>query len=150
MLDDKALDLLFREARSQNAYADVPISDDTLKALYDIWKYGPTSANCSPARVVFVRSEEGKAKLLPHLMGGNQEKTKSAAVCAIIGHDVKFYDRIPIRSWGLTCSYRQRRWRRQQNSSHSSSNSNSGLRNWCYLKSTPALRSLSHRSWIGR
>jgi 3-hydroxypropanoate dehydrogenase len=48
-----------------------------------------------PARVVFVRSEEGKAKLLPHLMGGNQEKTKSAAVCAIIGHDVKFYDRIP-------------------------------------------------------
>ena len=80
MLDNKSLDLLFREARSQNAYADVPISDDTLKALYDIWKYGPTSANCSPARVVFVRSEEGKAKLLPHLMGGNQEKTKSAAV----------------------------------------------------------------------
>ena len=56
MLDDKALDLLFREARSQNAYADVPISDDTLKALYDIWKSGPMSANCSPARVVFVRS----------------------------------------------------------------------------------------------
>jgi 3-hydroxypropanoate dehydrogenase len=95
MLDNKSLDLLFREARSQNAYVDAPISDDTLKALYDVWKYGPTSANCSPARVVFVRSEEGKAKLLPHLMGGNQVKTKSAAVCAIIGHDVKFYDRIP-------------------------------------------------------
>jgi 3-hydroxypropanoate dehydrogenase len=48
MLDNKALDLLFREARSQNAYIDTPISDDTLKALYDVWKYGPTSANCSP------------------------------------------------------------------------------------------------------
>ena len=84
-LDNKALDLLFREARSQNAYVNAPLTDDMLKELYDIWKYGPTSANCSPARVIFVRSEEGKAKLLPHLMGGNQEKTKSAAVCAIIG-----------------------------------------------------------------
>ena len=94
-LDNKALDLLFREARSQNAYVNASLTDDMLKELYDLWKYGPTSANCSPARVIFVRSEEGKAKLLPHLMGGNQEKTKSAAVCAIIGHDVKFYDRIP-------------------------------------------------------
>ena len=68
-LDNNALDLLFREARSQNAYVNAPLTDDMLKELYDIWKYGPTSANCSPARVIFVRSEEGKAKLLPHLMG---------------------------------------------------------------------------------
>lgn len=95
MLDDDALDQLFRAARSHNGFFDSPVSDETLKELYDLWKFGPTSANCSPARVVFVRTEEGKAKLLPHLMEGNRAKTQAAPVCAVIGHDMKFYDRIP-------------------------------------------------------
>jgi 3-hydroxypropanoate dehydrogenase len=94
-LDTSALAQLFTAARSHNDWHDRAISDSDLQHLYDIWKYGPTSANCSPARVVFVRSEAARERLMPHLSSGNQAKTCAAPVCAIIGYDVKFYDRIP-------------------------------------------------------
>lgn len=95
MLDDKGLDLIFRKARSQNGWAEAPVSDDMLKALYEVWKWGPTSANCSPARILFIRSQAGKERLRPHLMPANVEKTMTAPVCAIIGYHKKFYERIP-------------------------------------------------------
>jgi len=94
-LAQAAIDQIFTDARTHNFWLDKPVSDDTLKALYDIMKWGPTSANCSPARIVFVTSADAKAKLKPLLMEGNQEKTMAAPVCAIIGHDVEFYERIP-------------------------------------------------------
>jgi 3-hydroxypropanoate dehydrogenase len=94
-LDTSALAQLFTAARSHNDWHNRAISDSDLQHLYDIWKYGPTSANCSPARVVFVRSEAARERLMPHLSSGNQAKTCAAPVCAIIGYDVKFYDRIP-------------------------------------------------------
>ena len=94
-LGDEALDIIFREARTHNAWTDKPVPEQTLKALYDLMKWGPTSANMSPARIVFVTSKEAKAKLEPALMEGNRAKTMAAPVTAIIGYDVKFYDRLP-------------------------------------------------------
>jgi 3-hydroxypropanoate dehydrogenase len=94
-LDAAALDLLFREARSHNKWQDKPVSDELLHELYDLMKFGPTSANCSPARIVFVRSKEGKEKLAPALSSGNTEKTMSAPVTAIIAYDPKFYEKLP-------------------------------------------------------
>jgi len=79
-----ALDQLFLEARSQNAWSDEDVPDAVLKELVDITKMGPTSANCCPARFVFVKSEDAKKRLKPHLSQGNVEKTMSAPVCAII------------------------------------------------------------------
>lgn len=95
VLDDKTLDQLFREARTHNGFTDKPVSDEMLQAIYDLYKWGPTSANCEPARIVFVRSDEGKKRLLPHLMESNQAKTLEAPVCAIIGFDTKFYENLP-------------------------------------------------------
>ncbi|MGC6475953.1 MAG: malonic semialdehyde reductase [Parvibaculales bacterium] len=95
MLDEKSLEVLFTKARSQNGWLDMPVSDETLRDLYDVWKYGPTSANCSPARIVYVRSAAGKARLAQHLIPDNKEKTLAAPVCAVIGHHRQFYDRIP-------------------------------------------------------
>ncbi len=94
-LSQEAIDTIFLEARTQNAFTDKPVSDATLVALYDLYKWGPTSANCEPMRVLFVRSDEGKARLLPHLMEGNQAKTKQAPVTAVIGFDTLFYKRLP-------------------------------------------------------
>ncbi|MEQ9146263.1 MAG: malonic semialdehyde reductase [Parvibaculaceae bacterium] len=94
-LDDASLDTIFRTARSFNAWTDKPVSDGTLGEIYDLMKWGPTSANCSPARIVFVRSDEAKEKLLPALLPQNQVKTKEAPVCAIIGQDLEFYEKIP-------------------------------------------------------
>lgn len=94
-LSDDALDLIFREARTHNAWQDKPVTDEQLKEIYDLFKWGPTSANMSPARLVFVKSEEEKERLLPALMEGNREKTRQAPVTAIIGYDVKFYERLP-------------------------------------------------------
>lgn len=93
-LDDKSLDIIFREARTHNAWTDKPVSDETLMALYDLMKWGPTSANCSPARIVFVKSKEAKEKLAPALSAGNLEKTMAAPVTAIVGYDVEFYERL--------------------------------------------------------
>ncbi|HCX66818.1 malonic semialdehyde reductase [Parvibaculum sp.] len=94
-LGDEALDVIFREARTHNAWKDEPVSDETLKQLYDLMKWGPTSANMSPARIIFVKSKEAKEKLAPALTEGNLKKTMEAPVTAIIGYDVKFYERLP-------------------------------------------------------
>ncbi|MGB1550301.1 MAG: malonic semialdehyde reductase, partial [Parvibaculales bacterium] len=95
MLDQASLDLLFTQARSHNDFDPTPVSDDKLRALYDVMKMGPTSANCCPARLVFVTSDEAKARLMPFIIESNIEKVTNAPVCAIIANDVKFYDRIP-------------------------------------------------------
>lgn len=94
-LDDKSLDTIFREARTHNAWEDKQVSDDTLKALYDLMKWGPTSANCSPARIIFVKSKEAKEKLATVVSEGNLKKTMQAPVTAVIGYDVEFYERLP-------------------------------------------------------
>ena len=94
-IEAAGLDLLFREARSHNKWTDKPVSDETLHELYDLLKFGPTSANCSPARFVFIRSKEGKEKLAPALSSGNMEKTMTAPVTAIVAYDPKFYEKLP-------------------------------------------------------
>jgi nitroreductase len=94
-LDDDALDQLFRTARTRNGWSPEPVSEVLLRAVYDLAKWGPTSANCCPARFVFVTSDEGKARLAPHLSAGNRAKTMSAPVCVIIGYDLDFASRLP-------------------------------------------------------
>jgi 3-hydroxypropanoate dehydrogenase len=94
-LDAGALDVLFREARTHNGWTDQPVTDDDLRAIFDLMKFGPTSANCSPARFVFVRSPEAKEKLKPALSAGNLAKTLAAPVTAIVATDPKFYDHLP-------------------------------------------------------
>jgi len=94
-LDAEALDQLFRQARTHNAWLNKPVGDDTLRALYDLMKWGPTSANSCPARFLFLRTPEGKQRLRPALSPGNVEKTMSAPVTVIIGYDARFYDRLP-------------------------------------------------------
>ena len=94
-LSPAALDQLFREARTHNAWQDRPVTDEQLHALYDVLKFGPTSANSSPARFIFVRTPEGKAKLKGSLSPGNIEKTMTAPVTVIVAHDPKFYDLLP-------------------------------------------------------
>jgi 3-hydroxypropanoate dehydrogenase len=94
-LDDAALDLIFRKARTQNGWLPTPVTDAQLRAIYDIMKFGPTSANSCPARIVFVRTPEAKARLLPALSPGNVDKTKAAPVTAIIGYDPRFYELLP-------------------------------------------------------
>lgn len=94
-LDDHALDVLFRKARTHNVWLDKPVSDDLLRQLYDLMKYGPTSANSCPARILFLRTPEAKQRLLPALSPTNVEKTKQAPVTAIIGYDSKFFEQTP-------------------------------------------------------
>ena len=96
-LDDKALDLILLKARTQNGWLPTPVSDDQLRAIYDIMKFGPTSANSCPARILFVRTPEAKARLLPALSAGNQDKTKQAPVTAIIGYDTRFFELMPTK-----------------------------------------------------
>ncbi len=95
MLDAAGLDLLFREARSHNKFTDEPISDETLTALFDLLKMGPTSANCSPARFLFLRTKEAKDRLAPALSSGNLAKTMAAPVTVIVAYDPKFYEKLP-------------------------------------------------------
>jgi len=94
-INDEALDILFREARSQNKWLDKPVSPALLMAVYDLMRWGPTSANISPARIVFVASKEAKERLKPHLSEANRAKTMSAPVTAIIGHDLDFPQLLP-------------------------------------------------------
>lgn len=94
-LPDACLDQIFREARTQNAWLDDEVPDALLHALVDLVKLAPTSANCSPARFLFVKSREAKEKLKPHLSEGNRDKTMKAPVCAIIGYDLDFYLYLP-------------------------------------------------------
>jgi 3-hydroxypropanoate dehydrogenase len=94
-LEDTVLDQLFRAARTQNAWHDKPVSESTLRQLYDLMKWGPTSANSGPARFVFVRSKEAKARLLPTLAPGNIDKTMSAPVTVIVAYDLLFHQKLP-------------------------------------------------------
>ncbi|QNR97700.1 malonic semialdehyde reductase [Stenotrophomonas sp. 169] len=94
-LDAVALDQLFRTARTANSFHDTPVDEATLRALYDLVKFGPTSANSSPARFVFVTSKEGKSKLAPALSEGNLAKTMAAPVTVIIAHDLDFHEKLP-------------------------------------------------------
>ena len=94
-IDAAGLDLLFREARTQNKWHDEPVTDEQIRELYDILKFGPTSANSSPARFVFIRTREGKDKLAPALSAGNMEKTLSAPLTVIVAYDPKFYEKLP-------------------------------------------------------
>jgi 3-hydroxypropanoate dehydrogenase len=87
---------LFTEARTQNGYRPTPVADATLRALYDLVKWAPTSANCSPARFVFVRGEAAKAQLLACVSAGNAQKVREAPVTAVIGMDMAFHDKLPF------------------------------------------------------
>lgn len=94
-LDDTALDILLRTARTQNGWLPTPVTDAQLHAIYELMKAGPTSANSCPARLVFLRTEEAKARLLPALSPGNVEKTKEAPVTVIVAYDTRFYELLP-------------------------------------------------------
>ncbi len=94
-IDDQALAQIFLEARSHNAWQDRDVPDEVLKEIVEIMKLGPTSANCSPARIIFVKSPEAKARLEPLLMEGNRKKMMTAPACAIIGTDYAFYEHLP-------------------------------------------------------
>ena len=105
-MGDAALDRLFRTARTHNRWADRPVSDETLRELYELLKWGPTSANASPARFLFLRSQWAKEKLRPALSAGNLEKTMAAPVVVVVAYDPQFYEHLPrlfphadARSW---------------------------------------------------
>lgn len=90
-----SLEQLFTAARTQNGYLDRPVSDDTLRQLYDLVKWGPTAANSGPARLAFVRSADAKAKLLACMNPGNVAKVQQAPVTVIVGMDLEFHHRLP-------------------------------------------------------
>jgi len=94
-VNDAALDQLFRQARTHVAWLDKPVSEETLRQLYDLLKWAPTSANCSPARFVFIRSRETKERLRPTLAPGNVEKTMNAPVTVIVAYDLLFFEKLP-------------------------------------------------------
>lgn len=94
-LNDLALDQLFRTARTYNAFSG-EVSDDILQQLYALLKFGPTEANTCPARIVFVKSAEAKATLEPALSQGNHDKTMAAPCVAIVGYDMRFYEKLPV------------------------------------------------------
>lgn len=94
-LDEAAQDLLFREARTANAFTDEPVTDEQLKAIYELVKWAPTSMNVQPLRVVVLRSEEAKARLVPLMSEGNQAKTAAAPAVALLAADVDFHDELP-------------------------------------------------------
>jgi 3-hydroxypropanoate dehydrogenase len=94
-LDSTALDQLFDKARTNNKWQPRDVPDTLLRQIVDHMKWGPTSANCSPARFIFVKSPDAKARLKPHLSPGNVEKTMAAPATAIIGYDPKFYEYLP-------------------------------------------------------
>jgi 3-hydroxypropanoate dehydrogenase len=105
-LSDEALDRIFRTARSYNGYQDRPVSEDQLRQIWDLMKWGPTSANMMPARIVWLTSQEQKDKLAALSSGTNGPKIQQAPVTAIIGMDTEFYEQLPklfphadARSW---------------------------------------------------
>ena len=95
MLDSAALNTLFCDARSHNGWLDKPVSEKQLHQIYDLMKWGPTAANGSPARIVFVRSAEARKKLVACVSAGNIEKVSTSPVTAIIGMDMAFYEKLP-------------------------------------------------------
>src|SRR5690348_9670823 len=105
-ISETAVAQIFTVARTHTVWLPEPVSDQQLMQIYDLMKWGPTSANSCPARITFVRSKEAKEKLVPCLAPGNIEKTRSAPVTAIIAHDLEFYEKLPVlypfadaRSW---------------------------------------------------
>ncbi|TAL26976.1 MAG: malonic semialdehyde reductase [Alphaproteobacteria bacterium] len=106
-LTDQGFDLIFRGARTANGWKDQPVSDEILKKIYDDMKWGPTSANSSPLRIVFLKTKEAKERLKPLLMAGNVNKVMTSPVTAILAYDTKFYEHLPFlfphdntaRSW---------------------------------------------------
>lgn len=94
-VSDAGLDLIFRTARTQNSWRPEKVAEDVLRRVYDLAKMGPTSANCSPARFIFVVTPAGKEKLKPALSAGNLAKTMAAPVTAIVGYDLRFYEHLP-------------------------------------------------------
>lgn len=94
-VDDADLDVLFRNARTQNKWQPDPVPTEQLHAIYDLLKMGPTSANCSPARFVFLTTPEAKEKLRPALSAGNLDKTLTAPVVVVVAHDPTFYEHLP-------------------------------------------------------
>lgn len=105
-LDNSGLDLIFRAARTHSVWQDKAVSDDQLRQVYDLMKWAPTSANSSPARIVFIKSESAKQRLMSAMIPGNEEKTRTAPVTAIIAQDHEFYEKLPrlfphadARSW---------------------------------------------------
>lgn len=98
VLDDCALDVLFRRARTHRVWRDRAVPGALIRTLYDLLKYAPTASNTCPARFVFITSDAARARLRPHLDPGNVEKTMTAPVTAIIGYDMAFYDRMDILS----------------------------------------------------
>jgi 3-hydroxypropanoate dehydrogenase len=94
-ISNEALDTVFRQARTHNAWLDQAVSDDVLRELYDLMKWGPTSANSSPARILFLRTPEAKERLRPALSPTNVDKTMQAPVTAILGYDSQFFEELP-------------------------------------------------------
>ena len=95
MMDAKSLDLILRNARTHNVFQDKPVSEAQLRQIHEIMRWGPTSQNSQPCRIVFVRTREGKEKLKPALSPGNLDKTMAAPVTAIIAYDSRFYEHLP-------------------------------------------------------
>ena len=107
VLDDAGLDLIFRNARTHNVWLPAPVREEKLRAIWNVMKFGPTSANCSPLRIVFVQSAEAKERLVACMSVTNQAKTRVAPVTAILAMDLEFYEKLPrlfphtqaARSW---------------------------------------------------
>lgn len=98
MIDSASLKAIFEDARTHHTWQDKDISDETLRKVYDLCKMGPTSTNCCPMRLVFLRSHEEKEKLKPCLMEANIEQTMAAPVTAIIAYDLDFHEKLPVLS----------------------------------------------------
>jgi 3-hydroxypropanoate dehydrogenase len=97
LLDSTAQDLLFREARTANTFTDEPVTDEQVQAIYDLVKYAPTAFNQQPLRVVLVRSAEGRERLVQHMAEGNQPKTSTAPLVAILAADNEFHEELPTQ-----------------------------------------------------
>ena len=96
MLSDEALDIIFRKARSHSRWLEKEVTDDQLKQLYELMKWGPTAVNCCPARFIFVKSDDAKQRLKPCLAEGNIEKSMTAPVVIIFGMDMEFYEQLEV------------------------------------------------------
>jgi len=97
VLDSAAQDLLFREARTANTFTDEPVTDEQVQAIYDLFKYAPTSMNQQPLRIVLVRSPEARERLVGHMAEGNAKKTKTAPLVAILAADFEFHEELPAQ-----------------------------------------------------
>jgi 3-hydroxypropanoate dehydrogenase len=94
-LPEPALDQLFRHARTHNDFKSDAIPDEDLQEIYDLVKWGPTTANSQPLRIVFIKSKAAKERLRPALSSGNRDKTMAAPVCALLAYDLQFYEQLP-------------------------------------------------------